>query len=113
MTIAIIQLFTPTVLTTSATVVFTMPTSPTTSILRNGRMRFLNTTASPVTVTAYAVPKAGTASVGNAFLAAQSIAANAFLDTDIPVLAEGDFVSALASASTAVTASELDGVLFS
>jgi hypothetical protein len=113
MTIAIIQLFPPTVLTTSAATLFTMPTSPTTSILRNGRMRFLNTTASPVTVTAYAVPKGGTAGVGNAFLDAQSIAANAYLDTDIPVMAEGDFLQALASAGTAVTASELDGVIFS
>ena len=113
MALSITQLFPPTVLTNSAATLFTMPTSPTTSILKNGRMRFNNTTAGAITVTAYAVPKGGTAAVGNAFLSAVSIAANSFLDTDIPVMGEGDFLQALASANTSITASQLDGVLFS
>lgn len=113
MAISIIQLFAPTVLTTAAATLFTCPVSPTTNILRNGRMRFLNTTAGAITVTAYAVPAAGTAGVGNAFLSAQSIAGGAFFDSDIPVLKAGDFLQALASANTSITVTELDGVLFS
>lgn len=113
MAVTIVQLFAPTVLTTAATIIYTMPTSPASSILKNGRVRFLNTTAGAITVTAYAVPSGGTPVVGNEFLSAQSIAPGQYWDTDIPVLNAGATFQALASANTSITASELDGVLFS
>lgn len=113
MTISYSQFFAPTVLTTSPTTLYTMPTTPTNSLLRGGRMRFTNTSASAVTVTAYAVPAAGTAAAGNAFVSGKSIAANDYLDVDVPVMAAGGFIQALSSAGTSITAHMLSGALFS
>lgn len=105
--------FAPTVLTTSAATLYLVPASPTTSLLRGGRMRFTNTAAGPITVTAYAVPPAGTAAVGNAFLSGKSIAAGDYLDVDVPIIPAGGFIQALASANTSITAHMLSGSLFS
>lgn len=110
--LTIIQLFPPTVLTTSAATLFIMATSPPAVVLRNGRIRFTNTTAGPVSVTAYAIQSGGTASASNAFLNGETIAPNSHLDSDIPMLAVSGFVQALASANTSVTATALDGVTF-
>lgn len=113
MTITYSSLFAPTVLTTSAATLFTAPSSPTTTIFRGGRIRFTNTTAGAITVTAHAIPAAGTAADGNAFVKAKSIAANDYLDIDVPMLAAGGFVQALASAGTSITAHPLAGSYFS
>jgi hypothetical protein len=112
MTITYSQLFAPTVLTTSAATLFTAPATLTTTLLRGGRIRFTNTTAGAVTVTAHAIPSGGSAAAGNMFLQAKSIAANDYLDTDVPMLGPGGFVQALASANTSVTASALSGSYF-
>lgn len=109
--LSFIKLFQPTVLTTGATTIYTCPVAPSTSVLKNGRVRFTNTTAGAVTVTAYAVPSAGTAGASNAFLNAVSVAANAYLDVDLPSLAAGDTFQALASAATSITVHEVGGVL--
>lgn len=92
---------------------FAVPASPTTSLLRNGRVRFVNTTAGAVTVTCHAVPVAGAASDTNALLKAVSINANSYLDVDLPVMKAGDFVQAQAGAATSISAHMIDGVLFS
>ncbi len=113
MTITYSQLMAPTVLTTAAATLFTVPTAPATTLLRGGRMRFTNTTAGAITVTAYAVPLAGSAAAGNAFVSAKSIAANDFLDVDVPLMGPGGFVQALASANTSITAHALSGSYFS
>lgn len=91
----------------------TVPASPTTSLLRNGRIRFVNTTAGAVTITCHAVPVSGTASDVNALLKTVSISANSYLDVDLPVLKAGDFVQAQAGAATSISAHMIDGVLFS
>ena len=113
MALTFTRLFAPTVLTGTAATLYTCPASPTSNVVKNGRVRFTNTSAAPVTVTAYAVPLAGTAAAGNCFINAESIAANAHLDVDFPSLAAGDFLSALASAGTSITVTEIGGVLFS
>ncbi len=61
MAFSFIKLFSATVLTTSAAVIYTCPASPTTSVVKNGRVRFANTGAAAVSVTAYIVPSAGSA----------------------------------------------------
>lgn len=113
MALTIQRLFAPAVLTTGAVTYYTCPATPASSVLKNGRVRFSNTTAGAVSITAYAVPLAGTAAAGNCFANAVSIAPNSYLDVDIPALAAGDFFQALASAGTAVTVLALDGVVFS
>lgn len=107
------RLFAPTVLGTTETTLYTCPASPASNVIKNGRVRFTNTGSTAVTVTAHAVPSAGSAAAGNCFLNAESIAANAHLDVDFPSLSAGDVLSALASAATSVTATEIGGVLFS
>lgn len=113
MTTSYSNFFAPTVLTTSAATLYTVPATPTASLLRGGRMRFTNTTAGAITVTAYAVPPAGTAAAGNAFVSAKSVAAGDYLDADVPIMPAGAFIQALASANTSITAHMLSGSVFS
>lgn len=91
---------------------FTVAVLPSTTLLRNGRLRFVNTTAGAVTITCHAVPSGLTASDTNALLKGVSIAANSYVDIDLPVLKAGDFVQAQAGAATSISAHMIDGVLF-
>lgn len=114
MSITYSNFFAPTVLTTSAaTLGSAVPSTPTSSLLRGGRIRFTNTTAGAVTVTAYAVPSAGTAAAGNAFVSAKSVAANDYLDVDVPIMPAGAFIQALAGAATSITAHMISGGIYS
>jgi hypothetical protein len=108
-----LQLFEPTVLTTAAATLFTCNAGVASNVLYNGRMRVTNTTNAPVTVTLYAVKVGGTAGAANCFANAESVAANAHTDYDIPQLAAGDFLQALASANTSITAFSLSGTVLS
>lgn len=103
----------PTVLGTSAADLVTVAATPTTNLLRGGRMRLTNTTAGAVTVTLYAVPPAGSATDGNAFVKAKSVAANDYLDVDVPIMPAGSKVQGLAGAATSITAHMLAGSIFS
>ena len=111
MAISLLKLFAPTVLGTAAAVVYTCPTSPTSSVVKNGRIRFTNTSGAVVTVTAYAVPSAGTPAAGNTFLNTYPISGNGYFDIDLPTLASGDTLQALASAATSITVHEIGGVI--
>jgi len=113
MALTFIKLFAPQQLGTAAATIFTCPAAPSTTVLKNGRLRLTNTTAAAVTATLYAVPAAGVAGAANAFVSAQSIPANSFVDVDIPTLAAGDFIQGLAGAATSITVHELGGVLYS
>ena len=113
MTISYSKFFPPAVLTLVAVTLFTVPSTPATTLLRGGRVRLTNTTGVAATVTLYAVPLAGTAGVGNAFVSSKSIAANDFLDADIPILAAGDFLQGLAGTATSITVQMLSGSYFS
>lgn len=113
MTITYDKFFAPTVLGTSAATLFTVAATPGSMLLRGGRIRLTNTTAGPVTATLYAVPSAGAAAAGNAFLSGKSVAANDYLDVDVPLMPAGSFVQALAGAAASITAHMLSGSLFS
>lgn len=113
MALLIVKLFTPTQLTTSAVTYYTCPATPTTSLLKNGRVRFANISASAMSVTAFAVPAAGSTAATNCFANGVSIAPNSWLDIDLPELGAGDFFQALASEASSVTVLALDGVVFS
>jgi len=113
MAVAVVPpLFNPTVLTTAAVAIYTAPASPLTLVVARMRVRFTNTTAGPITVTAYAVPT-GSAAAGNCCANAESIAANNHIDLDIPQLGPGWAFQALASANTSITVTLLDAVTFS
>jgi hypothetical protein len=105
------QLFTPTVLGTTSGVIYTMPTSPTTTILRNGRVRLVNTSAATRTVTLYNDVTATASSSANSCLTGYSIAAGNFLDLDTPVLKAGETLRGLADATPGVTVHHIDGFL--
>jgi hypothetical protein len=113
MTISYSQFMAPTVLGVAAATLFTVPATPASTLLRGGRMRLVNTTAGAVTATLYAVPLAGSAAAGNAFVSGKSIAANDYLDVDVPLMGPGGFVQGLAGAATSITAHMISGSLFS
>lgn len=111
MSISYSKFFDPVQLPGTATTLFTVP-APASTLLRGGRIRFTNTTAGAITVTAYAVPNAGSVGVANAFVSAKSIAANDYLDVDVPIMPSGATLQALASAATSITAHMIAGGLF-
>lgn len=113
MALTVTQLFQPVQLAASAGVLYTMPASPATSVLKNGRVRLTNTSASAVPVTLYAAPSATASAVGNCCLSAVSIAGNSYLDVDIPTLIAGDTLRGFAGTASVVTMHELGGVLYS
>ena len=112
MTIAYSNFFAPTVLTLTAATLFTVPATPTTTLMRGGRMRLTNTTGTATAVTAYAVPSAGTAGAANAFVSAKVVASNDYLDIDVPILPAGATLQALAGTAASITAHMISGSYF-
>lgn len=113
MTITYKKFFAPTVLGAAATTLMTVDAAPAGTLLRGGRIRLTNTTAVAASATLYAVPLAGVAGVANAFLAGKVIAANDYLDVDVPIMAAGDFIQGLAGTVASITAHMISGSLFS
>lgn len=113
MATAITSLFASVQLTGATTTIYSVPAAPPTTVLRLGRVRFTNTDTVTRAVTAYAVPAAGTAGATNQFMNAETIAANAHLDVDLPLLGAGAFLQAFADVTLKVTVLPLDGILFS
>jgi hypothetical protein len=111
MGVTVVQMFTPTVLTGSAATLYTVPTISGVAFGR-GRIRFTNTSSSPVDVTAYGIPSGGTAGSGNIFCDQQAVPAYGNLDMDVPVLASAGFIQAFASTASVIVAHAMDGVLF-
>ena len=97
----------------SADVLITVPSTPTTTLLINGRVRFTNHTAGAVTITAWAVPSGGSAGTTNICLPSTSIGANSYIDVDVPQIAAGGTFEAQAGAATSITASCIDGAYYS
>ena len=113
MAVLITQLFAPSQLTASAVTIYTVPTFPASTTLARGRLRFTNTDTSSRAVTVYAIQSGGSATAANCCANAETIAPNSHVDIDIPVLAAGGFIQALADVTTKVTVHALDGILFS
>lgn len=113
MALTISQLFPPTVLGIVASIIYSMPTLPTTSTLKNGRIRVTNTTSTPATVILYAGPAGAASSSIIMFLSPVSIASNSSLEVDIPSMAAGDTLRGLAGTAASITVHEMGGVVFS
>lgn len=105
------QLFTPTVLGTTSGVIYTMPTTPTTTILRNGRVLLTNYSAAIRTVTLYADVAATASSDVNAFTKTLSVPVGGTVPVDLPVMKAGETLRGLADAATSVTIWHNDGFL--
>lgn len=111
-TISFLQLFAAKQVNNAAVdTLFTVPESPATSLARNVRVRFSNTTVLAATIKAWAVPPAGTAGDSNVCLPTTSIAGNAYIDVDIPVLIASGFLQAQAGTAASITATDLDGFI--
>lgn len=106
-------LFNPTLLTGSAAVIFTMGASPASLVLVNGRVRLANNSGSPIAVTLYAVPSAGSPGVGNCIYPGVSLAANAIVDVDIPEIGPGWTLQGFAGTASEITISPISGFLWS
>lgn len=111
-TVTYAAFFTPVQLGAVASILYPVPSSPT-SLLRGGRIRATNATGAAVTVTFYAVPTAGSPVAANAFVLAKSVPANDFLDVDVPILPSGATLQGLAGAATSITVHMINGALFS
>lgn len=85
---------------------------PANSLLINGRVRFVNHTAGVVTIEAWAVPSGGTAGDTNVMLPTTNIAANSYLDVDVPQMSASDFLQAQAGSATSITAHAMDGAYY-
>lgn len=112
MAVSIVKLFSPTQLGTAVATIYTAPTNPA-STVKNGRVRLTNTSASAATATLYTVPSGGAAGAGNECLAAVSIPAGQNLDIDFPSLGPGDTLQGLSGTASAITISEMGGVVYS
>ena len=104
------KLFAPAQLTGAASTFYTCPATPPGYVV-NGRIRFTNTDSAAHQITAYLVPSGGTAGAANSFLTAKTIAANDFLDIDLPQMGPGDFLQAFADTASKVTIHSIGGVL--
>lgn len=113
MALTITQLFKPVQLPNAAAVLFTMPTTPTTLVLKNGRVRLTNTSGVAVAVTLYADVAATASGAANCCLNGVSIGGNGYLDIDIPTLAAGDTLRGFAGTANVITIHELSGVYYS
>lgn len=105
------RFFAPQQLAAAAAAIWSVPASPATAVLKSGRVRLANTTASPVAATLYAVPSGGAAAASNVCFPAESINANDHIDVDVPDMAAGDALWGFASTASAITITQLDGYL--
>lgn len=106
------KLFEPNMIDNAAAeTIYTVPSTPSTSLLRNGRVRFSNVTVGAVTIKAWAVPLSGSATDTNVCLPTVSVGANSYIDLDVPILKAGDFLQAQAGAASSITAAFIDGFL--
>lgn len=94
-------------------VIYTVPATPSANIMTNMRVRFTNTTAGAVTIDAWAYESGDTAADDTAFLKGYSIAANDYIDVDVPRLGASGVFSAQAGAATSITCHCLSGTLIS
>jgi len=111
MALSFTKLFQPALLGNAAATVYTMPATPATTLLRNGRVLLTNIDTVAHAVTLYAVPSGGSASTTNEFLPAVSVPANGTLPVDVPQLAISDFIQGFADTANKVNIQALDGVL--
>jgi hypothetical protein len=105
------RFFAPQQIPAADTPIFTVPSNQAQTVMKSFRVRLANTTAAAANVTLYAAIGAAAGSAANTCLPAVSIAANDYLDVDVPDMAAGDTLRALGGTANAITISQLDGFL--
>ena len=110
MAVTLSKLFAPLQLGSSAAVLYTNSTG---GVIKNLRIRLTNTSGSAVPVTLYADVAATASSASNCCLSAVSIAANDYLDLDVPTLANGDTLRGFAGTGAVITMHEIGGAVVS
>lgn len=110
MAVTLSKLFAPVQLGASVAVLYTNATG---GVIKNLRVRLTNTSASAVAVTLYADASATASSAANCCLSAVSIAANGYLDLNIPTLANGDTLRGFAGTGSVITMHEIGGAIVS
>jgi hypothetical protein len=113
MALTIIQLFSPVQLSVSGSPTTIITQSVPGGVLKNGRIRLVNTSASAVPVTLYAVPSADSPTAANCCLPAKSIAANDYIDIDVPTLKVNETLQGFAGTASVITVLEMGGVIYS
>jgi hypothetical protein len=73
--VQVVRMFAPMVLTDATATPDTNTAGPSNQVLARGRIRFINTSGSPVPVTAFALPSGGTEGVGNNFCPGRNLPA--------------------------------------
>lgn len=105
------KLFEPTQLGTTITTIFTAQADPTTTVIKNMRIRLTNTSSSVLQATLYCVPSGSSASTANQFLCQSGVAVNGYVDIDVPSMAAGDSLQGLASGA-GITVHEMAGMIY-
>jgi hypothetical protein len=103
--------FAPQLIPAADTLIYTVPSTPPTTILKSSRVRLANGSAAAVAITLYAVPPAGAAGAANNVFPAVSVGASDYIDVDVPDMSAGYSLHALAGTAGVVTISQLDGFL--
>jgi hypothetical protein len=111
MSITYQRFFEPQKIPAADTPIFTVPSTPTQTMLKSMRVRLANTTAAAASVTMYAAVGAAVGAAENTFLPGVSIGANDYLDVDVPDMAAGDTLRALGGTANAITITQLEGFL--
>lgn len=107
------KFFAPQVLAVTVAVIYTVPATPISNLFRGGRVRLTNATSAPKTARLHAVPAAGAVADVNAFFFDQTVPAFGYIDVDVPILAAGDTIQGLASATPGVGIQAMTGGVFS
>lgn len=107
------KLFEPTLLTATAATILTVPSSSASMLLKGGIVRLTNTSATPVSVSLYSVPAAGSNGAVNQFFPAKSVPANDYLDVQVPQMRAGDFLQGSAITPDVVNIQAIAGAYYS
>jgi len=108
------KMFQPVQLGIALATIFTNDTTPTSVLLRGGRVLLTNVTGAAVAVQLNVVPNAGTAAAANQITSTNfTVPANGFQYVDLPTMAAGDFLQGLAGVASAISVHFVNGGLFS
>lgn len=101
----------PNLLKNTDTTLYTVPSTPVSTVMKALRLHLSNTTTSPVSVTLYTVPPSGAVGASTTVFPTVSIAGSDFFDFDVPDMGAGYTLQGHASTTDVVSYAQLDGYL--
>jgi hypothetical protein len=107
------KLFEPTLLTATPATILTVPSGSASMLLKGAIVRLTNTSNSPVSVSLYSVPVAGSNGATNNFFPAKSVPANDYIDVQVPQMKAGDFLQGSAVTASVVNIQPIAGAYYS